>query len=93
MDQKKSRLTDIVGDGGIFAEPEFGDSFSLDQDLIKPLNPCFEVRPKNAEEVQKIIFGANETQTPLVSVSSGGPHFRGDTYPTASEAVLVDLRG
>ena len=92
MDEKKSRLTDIVGDGGILTEPEFGDSFSLDHNLIKPFKPCFEVKPKNVEEVQKIVLWANETQTPLVPVSSGGPHFRGDTYPTVSEAVMVDLR-
>jgi len=93
MDDKKARLTDIVGDGGILPEPKFSDSFSLDHNLIKPLKPCFEVKPKNVEEVQKIVIWANETQTPLVPVSSGSPHFRGDTYPTAPEAVMVDLRG
>jgi FAD/FMN-containing dehydrogenase len=92
MDEKTSRLADIVGEGGILVDPEFGDSFSLDHNLIKPLKPCFEVKPKNVEEVQKIVLWANETHTPLVPVSSGGPHFRGDTYPTVSEAVMVDLR-
>ncbi|MBN1454197.1 MAG: FAD-binding oxidoreductase [Anaerolineales bacterium] len=93
MDDKKARLKDIVGDGGILPGPKFSDSYSLDYNLIKPLQPCFEVKPKNVEEVQKIVLWANETQTPLVPVSSGGPHFRGDTYPTAPEAVMVDLRG
>jgi len=93
MDEKKSRLIDIVGDGGILPAPEFSDSYSLDHNLIKPLKPRFEVKPKNVEEVQKIVLWANETQTPLVPISSGGPHFRGDTHPTAPEAVMVDLRG
>jgi FAD/FMN-containing dehydrogenase len=93
MDDKKSRLMDIVGDGGILTKPELSDSHSLDHNLIKPLKPCFEVKPKNVEEVQKIVLWANETQTPLVPVSSGGPHFRGDTCPAAPEAVMVDLSG
>ena len=93
MNEKKSRLIDIVGNEGIFPEPEFGDFFSLAHNLIKPLTPCFEVKPRNVEEVQKIVLWANETQTPLVPISSGSPHFRGDTYPTAPEAVLVDLGG
>ena len=35
---------------------------------------------------------ANETQTPLVPVSSGPPHFRGDTVPGIGGAVIVDLK-
>ena len=40
-----------------------------------------------------IVLWANETQTPLVPVSSGAPHYRGATYPAVPEAVLVDLSG
>ena len=36
---------------------------------------------------------ARETHTPLVPVSSGPPHFRGDTVPSAGGAVIVDLSG
>lgn len=91
MIEKKSRLAEIVGDDGVLVNPEIGTSYSLDQNLIKPLKPCFEVRPRNVDEVQKIVLWANETQTPLVPVSSGGPHFRADTYPTAPDAVMVNL--
>ena len=93
MEDKKSRLTEIVGDGGILPQLEFDASFSLDHTLIKPFSPFLQVQPKSVDEVQKIVLWANETQTPLVPVSSGGPHFRGDTHPTAPEAVMVDLRG
>jgi FAD/FMN-containing dehydrogenase len=51
------------------------------------------VKPKNVDEMQKIVLWANQTQTPLVPMSSGEPHFRGDTLPTVSESVIVDLNG
>ena len=34
---------------------------------------------------------ANQTGTPLVPVSSGAPHFYGDTVPSVPGAVMVDL--
>ena len=91
MDDKKSRLMKIVGDGGILPKPGFDASFSLDHELTKILPPDFRVVPKNVDDVQKIVLWANETHTPLVPVSSGGPHFRGDTDPSTPESVIVDL--
>ena len=93
MDEKKARLMQIVGAAGVFDNPEIGESFSLDHDLIPPMRPRFMVKPRDVDEVQKIVLWANETLTPLVPVSSGGPHLRGDTLPTAPEAVIVDLSG
>ena len=91
MNEKKTRLMEIIGEAGVFDNPEIGESFSLDHQLIPPLTPSFRVKPKNVDEVQQIVLWANQTQTPLVPVSSGGPHLRGDTLPTASESVIVDL--
>jgi len=93
MDEKKAQLIEIVGEGSVLDSPEIGESFSLDCDLSPPLSPRFMVKPRNADEVQKIVLWANETHTPLVPMSSGGPHFRGDTDPTAPESVIVDLSG
>jgi FAD/FMN-containing dehydrogenase len=93
MDEKKQRLMEIVGTTSVFDNPDIGEPFSLAHQLIPPLPPRFMVKPKNVDEVQKIVVWANETQTPLVPVSSGGPHFRGDSTPTAPEAVIVDLSG
>jgi len=93
MDERKSRLMEITGNGGSLMKPEFEATCSLDHTLKKPYTPFLQVQPKSVDEVQKIVLWANETQTPLVPVSSGGPHFRGDTYPTVPEAVMVDLRG
>jgi FAD/FMN-containing dehydrogenase len=93
MNEKKARLMEIVGKAGVLDNPEIGAPFSLDHYLIPPLTPSFMVKPKDVDEVQKIVLWANQTQTPLVPMSSGGPHFRGDTLPTAPESVIVDLSG
>ena len=43
--------------------------------------------------MQEIVKWANRTSTPLVPVSSGHPHFHGDTIPSTGGAVIVDLSG
>ena len=93
MNRKISSLLEIVGKDGVLENPKLGTFFSLDHNLIEPLKPCFAVKPKNVDEVQQVVLWANKTQTPLVPISSGEPHFRGDTYPTAPESVMVDLSG
>ncbi len=91
MDAKKARLIDIVGQDGVFDNPGTAESFSLDQHLLPPMEPSLLVKPRNVDQVQQIVLWANETRTPLVPVSSGQPHLRGDTLPTAPESVIVDL--
>jgi FAD/FMN-containing dehydrogenase len=93
MDEKKNRLQEIVGEAGILDRPGVGERRSLDHDLAPTIHPRFLVKPGNVEQVQEIVLWANETGTPLVPMSSGGPHFRGATLPTAPEAVIVDLSG
>lgn len=93
MDEKKAQLIDIVGEAAVTGRPGIPESFSLDHRLILPIEPRFKVKASHVDEVQEIVRWANETRTPLVPVSSGGPHFRGDTAPTAPEAVIVDLSG
>lgn len=91
MDEKNLRLMEITGDGGFLTKPELKASLSSVHILIKPFPSCFIVKPKNVDEVQKIVLRANENQTPLIPVSSGEPHFRGDTDPSTLESVIVDL--
>jgi FAD/FMN-containing dehydrogenase len=93
MDQNISRLIDIVGNAGVFKNPEPGESFSLDHRLIVHSKSSLLVRPRDVDDVQRVILWANETLTPLVPVSSGEPHLRGDTIPTAPRSVIVDLSG
>lgn len=61
--------------------------------FVNAVRPAYGVKPKNASEVEQIVKLANETKTPLVPLSSGPPHFRGDTVPAIGGAVIVDLSG
>jgi glycolate oxidase len=93
MDEKKWRLIDVAGDGGFLTEPESETSFLLDHTFLKPFPPCFKNRPKNMDEIQKIVLWANENLSPLMPLSSGGPRFRGDTDSLALESITVILGG
>lgn len=84
-------LEKIVGSGNVIVEPGILDEYSGDSSFVPGTRPECVVRPGNVEEVQAVVKWANETATPLVPVSSGGPHFRGDTVPGADGAVIVDL--
>jgi len=87
----KKELTRIVGRGNVLDRPEVLEEFSGDASFVPGKRPRYVVRPGNADEVQVIIKWANESSTPLVPVSSGAPHYRGDTVPGTDGAVVVDL--
>ena len=87
----KEKLVKIVGPGGVSYKPAALDGYSRDVSFVNAVRPECVVRPRNAAEVQALVKLANETLTPLVPVSSGPPHFRGDTVPGAGGAVIVDL--
>ena len=89
---EKERLMKIVGARNVSFNHAALDEFSRDISFVNPVKPVCVVKPKNSGEVQKIVKLANKTQTPLVPVSSGSPHFRGDTVPSTGGAVIVDLR-
>jgi hypothetical protein len=88
---EKKKLVKIVGAGNVSDEKTTLDEYSRDISFVNAVRPVCVVKPKNTDEVQKIVNLANETQTPLVPVSSGPPHFRGDTVPGTGGAVIVDL--
>jgi hypothetical protein len=87
----QEKLEKIVGAGNLTIEQDMLDEYSSDMSFVNQVRPAYVVRPKKAEDIQKIINIANETQTPLVPVSSGAPHFRGDTVPCNGGSVVVDL--
>jgi FAD/FMN-containing dehydrogenase len=93
MSDQKAELTALVGGKNVLDDTETLDSYARDQGFPRAMKPRFVVRPKNAEDVQKIVGWANKTKTPLVPVSSGPPHFHGDTVPGVPGAVIVDLSG
>jgi hypothetical protein len=92
MGEKKNDLIKIVGEENVIDDPETLETYSKDQSFAPPRKPWFVVKPKNVDEVQGIVNWANQTSIPLVPVSSGPLHFRGDTVPSVPEAVIVDLR-
>ena len=90
---EKEKLVKIVGAGNVSYAKATLDEYSRDMSFVNTVRPVCVVKPKNASDVKKIVNLANETLTPLVPVSSGPPHFRGDTVPGIGGAVIVDLSG
>jgi hypothetical protein len=87
-----SNLTGMIGKEKVINKQKILNRYSHDNSLASPMRPRLIVEPRNADDVQKTVVWANQTKTPLVPVSSGEPHFRGDTVPSVPEAVIVDLR-
>jgi FAD/FMN-containing dehydrogenase len=90
---EKKKLAGIVGAANVSDDPVVLGEYSSDISFVNRLRPECVVKPADAGQVQKIVQLANQTNTPLVPVSSGPPHFRGDTVPGAGGAVIVDLSG
>jgi len=92
---KKERLAEVVGVEDVvedvYDDPEVLEQYCGDESFVLPIIPSRVVEPGSAEEVKSIVEWANKTLTPLVPVSSGPPHFRGDTVPSTGGAVIVDL--
>lgn len=91
MANNKDDLMKIVGPENAIDDPSVLDDYSRDQSFTPQVMPIMVVKPGNADEVQSIVKWANQTKTPLVPVSSGPPHFRGDSVPAVDGAVVVDL--
>jgi len=87
---EKEEVFSIVGSEYVLNNPEVLEEYSKDHSFTPQRKPDLVVKPKNPEEVQKIVRWANATNTPLIPVSSGPPHFRGDTIPRMG-GVVVDL--
>jgi len=90
---EKEKLVNIVGAANVSSDRATLDQYSRDISFVNPVRPAWVVKPANAGEVKQLVALANETFTPLVTVSSGPPHFRGDTVPSLGRAVIVDLSG
>jgi len=88
---KNELATLLKSNQNIFDEPQILESYSKDNSFSSQRKPKCVVKPTNKDEVQSIVKWANLTGTPLVPISSGPPHFRGDTVPSISGSVIVDL--
>ncbi len=89
----KENLMQIVSPGQVSQDAATLDAFASDMSFVNAVRPCYVVKPQTSQAIQKLVKLANETQTPLVPVSSGPPHFRGDTVPGIGGAIVVDLSG
>ena len=87
----ENKLVKIVGADNIMREQTTLKEYSQDMSFVNEVKPQCVVKPKNAADIKKIVKLANDTQTPIVPVSSGPPHFRGDTVPGIGGAIVVDL--
>ena len=87
----KDALEKIVGIGNVRDDAATIEEYSSDMSFAPRVRAGCVVKPGSAGEVQEIVKWANETSTPLIPVSSGPPHFRGDTVPSTGGAVVVDL--
>jgi FAD/FMN-containing dehydrogenase len=88
---EKEKLVKIAGASNVTYEQAKLDEYSRDISFVNAVRPECVVKPTSSEVVQQLVKLANETSTPLVPVSSGPPHFRGDTVPSIGGAVIVDL--
>jgi FAD/FMN-containing dehydrogenase len=83
----------IAGTKNVLDRAKVLEEYSKDTSFVHPIRPRCVVKPKDADEVQRLVKWANETLTPLIPVSSGPPHCRGDTVPSTGGAVIVYLSG
>jgi FAD/FMN-containing dehydrogenase len=90
---EQAALVNAIGPERVSLDPGELDSYSKDVSFANRVRPAALVKPRTSAEVQLIVQFANETRTPLVPVSSGAPHFRGDTVPSVGGALVVDLSG
>jgi len=89
----EDKLVKIVGAGSINREWATLKEYASDMSFVNAVKPECVVRPENMADIKEIVKLANKTLTPLVPVSSGPPHFRGDTVPGIGGAIIVDLSG
>ena len=82
-------LENIVGKENVLKDPEALKEYSGKGSGKTPVSV---VKPASVEELQDVVKWANENKVPLVPVSSGAPHFRGDSSPSVDGAVVVDMR-
>ncbi|MBN2025634.1 MAG: FAD-binding oxidoreductase [Actinobacteria bacterium] len=83
-------LQGIVGAENVETSAEELAAYSGDLSFTPPRKPSCVARPADAGQVQQIVELANQLNFPLIPVSSGPPHMRGDTVPVTG-GVVVDL--
>jgi FAD/FMN-containing dehydrogenase len=88
---KQELLVSIVGADNVIDKQTVLEQYASDMSFVNRIKPDCIIKPKNTEEINQIVNLARKTGTPLVPVSSGPPHFRGDTVPSVGGAIIIDL--
>ncbi|MBU0994942.1 MAG: FAD-binding oxidoreductase [Proteobacteria bacterium] len=87
----KEDLIQIVGSDNVVTDKCILETFRSDLSFHEGETPEYIVKPKSFDEVQRIVWLANEKGFPLVPCSSGGERFKGTTIPETKGAVVVDF--
>ena len=90
---RREKLVKIFRASNVSYDEAVLDTYSSDISFVNAIKPTCVVKPRDTAAVQKMVKLANDTQTPLVPISSGPPHLRGDTVPGAGGVIIVDLHG
>jgi len=75
----REALVKIIGSENVADGSEALEVYTNDLSFVQRIRPGSVVKADSAGAVEAIVKWANETRTPLVPVSSGAPHFHGDT--------------
>jgi hypothetical protein len=86
----KNRLQATLKPEQISDQAEVLERYSEDNSFQPKGSPVLAVFPTTKEEVKAIVKMAGETKTPLVPISSGPPHFHGDTVPEKG-GIIIDF--
>jgi FAD/FMN-containing dehydrogenase len=84
-------LTEVIHPQNIHDSESILEEYAHDGSFVTKIRPRAIVKVNSAEEVQTLIKWANETSTTLIPMSSGAPHFKGDTVPSMGGSIIVDL--
>jgi FAD/FMN-containing dehydrogenase len=85
----KGKLVEIVGAEDVSDSAEVLETYSKDSSLAPPGVPNYVVKPKDAQQIQKVVQLANENLMPVVPVSSQ-VHFNGAAIPRQG-GIVIDL--
>src|SRR3972149_2045158 len=90
---QKEKPTQTVGAKNVTDDEAALDACSRDLSFTATVRADYVVRAASGDHIRKVVELCRQTGTPLVPVSSGAPHLRGDTVPSVGGAVVLDLSG
>ena len=81
----------LLGDA-INLSPDVLSSYRSDETGSKGAEPTMLVKPKSIEQLSGLVKWSRAAKIPLAPVSSGPPHYRGDTI-LSKPGIVVDMSG